>query len=445
MRNASNQTWLNTVGSVVGGIALLGVVGCQAEMDAGALETVESQKSALNGDSNRVILDWNKIIIETWTVHNGYFDPQQTARTQAMVHIAMHDAVASINERYETYSDGIPTDDDADPVAAAAAAAHKVLVTQFPDQAATLDAHLATSLNNNYGGYDEDEIADGIAIGEAAADAILAARENDGSDNFGEYTPGDQPGDYQLHAPYFFAFRPAWGQVQPFGLTSPDQFRSAPPPALDSQQYADEYNEARADGRIDSTTRTADETAYAAFWYEPSEMGWNHVARIVVENDGCLSLSRTARLFALLNIAMADSYIAAFDGKYHYAFWRPITAIPAADTDGNPATESEEGWVPLMDTPPMPDHPSSHATLGNAGAAVLAATFGDFEPFYMYSTTSFDPEEGRFFWTFSQAADENADSRVKAGIHYRSAVNEGQLLGDRIASHVLQNYLPRKY
>ena len=440
MSNALNQIRLSTVGSIVGSIALLGIVGCQSGPNSGAKDTIDSQNSAQKSSSNRVILDWNEATFKAYVAQNGYTDPMPTSRGLAMVHLAMHDAVTAIIGDYEPYNE-LPKDADADPVAAAATAAHRVLIAQLPEQAEALDAQLAMSLTSEGGSVGDPKARErGIAVGEAAASAIMSRREGDGSETFGEYNPTGKPGKFSKPPPYNIAYRPAWAEIKPFGLTSPDQFRTAPPPALNSKEYADDYNEVKTKGRKDSSTRTADESEYGAYWYELSEFGWNRIARSLAAEKG-LDLSSTARLFALLNIAMADSNIAGYDSKYHYAFWRPVTAIPVAKTDGNPATEAEAGWLPFMDTPPTPDHPSTHAALADSSAEVLASVFGDDTSFTMKSMTAPDPDKGRSFQSFSQAADENADSRVVIGIHFRSSVKEGQLLGRQVGKYVVENYL----
>ena len=178
-------------------------------------------------------------------------------------------------------------------------------------------------------------------------------------------------------------------------------------------------------GKINSTVRTADQTAYAKWWYEFSDIGWNRIARIQATNHNT-GLYTTARMFALLNMAMADAYIAGWDSKYYYKFWRPYTAIHAAATDGNDKTKADPNWEPLIPTPPVPDYPSGHSVLGNAAATVLTHFFGNHSPFSTTSTTAFPAGAIRSFKSFTQAADENADSRVMAGIHFRFACDAGQ-------------------
>lgn len=240
--------------------------------------------------------------------------------------------------------------------------------------------------------------------------------------------------------PFDIVFAPFWKTMQPFGLQSPEQFRCVPQPALNSQKYAEGYNEVKSVGQLNSQTRTAGQTSYAKFWYEFSESGWNRVARSAIAGKK-LDLLSTTRLFALLNIALADAYTAGWDSKFHYNFWRPYTANRAAQNDGNGQTEADANWEPLMPTPPVQDYPSTHSALGNAGAAMLAALLGDNTKFTMTSPTTEVAGSTRSFKSFSQAADENADSRVMAGIHFRFSCEAGQDLGNKIGKWVVENNL----
>ncbi len=228
--------------------------------------------------------------------------------------------------------------------------------------------------------------------------------------------------------------------MQTFGLKQADQFRVAPQPSLDSKVYADGYNEVKQMGDKASKARTADQTTYAKFWYEFSEIGWNRVARVAAQ-DRKLDLLSTARLFALLNMAMVDSYTAGWDSKFHYNFWRPYTAIRGAETDGNATTSPDANWEPLMPTPPVQDYPSTHSALGNAAATVLAHVLGDQTRFTMTSTTAETPNATRTFGRFSQAANENADSRVRAGLHFRFSCDAGQDLGNKVGKWIIDNHL----
>jgi hypothetical protein len=387
-----------------------------------------------------VVMAWNAMAHEALTQHDGYANPLAASRVLAMMHIAQHDAINSIDRAFETYAfDG--HDADAHPVAAAAAAAHGVLAALFPAQRAAFDDLLNVALS----GLDPAARERGVLLGGGAAAAIIARRVDDGSDTpiAGTYEPGTGPGRYQFTPPFPLAFAPGWRGVTPFGLGRADRFRPAPPPSLESSEYAAAFNEVKALGALSGSTRSGEQTAYAHFWYEYSEIGWNRVARVVTDARG-IGLHSAARLFALLNMALADAYIAGWDGKYHYDLWRPYTAIRAAATDGNPATAPDAEWEPALPTPPVQDYPSTHSALGDAAAVVLAAVFGDATPFSLTSTTADAAAPSRSFSSFSQAADENADSRVAAGLHFRFATDAGQQLGRSVGEWTIANHLRRR-
>jgi hypothetical protein len=419
------------------GTALLSMTACDGDLS--------TQPSPIDLRPNDVILTWNSIANDALMEKDGYANPLIATRVYAMVHIAQHDAINAIDPVYESHTftgDPAGTDPDTDPVAAAAAAAHGVLSALFPEQQAMFDAKLALALDAV---TDESAAQRGRTLGEYAAAAILEQREDDGSDTppVGNYVPGAGAGKYQPTPPFGFAFAPGWQDVRPFGLTDAAQFRSPAPPAIGSDEYAAAFNEVKDVGSYGSETRTPEQSDYAKFWYEFSDIGWNRIGRTVAASRD-LGLQSTARLFALLNIAMADAYIAGWDSKFHYDFWRPYTAIREADTDGNDATYADADWEPAEPTPPVQDYPSTHSALGNAAAAVLASVFGDNVNFTFQSTSADPADVSRSFTSFSQAADENADSRVMAGLHFRFACEAGQELGHNIAQWALDNHLKRR-
>lgn len=417
-------------------LVLIGVAGCQGASD----EPLEEQQQGLALIPNDVVLQWNEHTMAALTTHDGYQDPVMASRTLSMVHLAMHDAVNATAYRfYRSYAFD-RRDLRAHPVAAAAAAAERVLVRLFPAQESELQAKLEQSLAAVRDGKAEQR---GVRLGAQVADLVFEQREGDGSNESANYTPGNEPGDYQFTTPDLI-YRPGWQNVTPFGLERADQFRPEPPPRLDSPEYALAYEEVRTKGDADHHTRTADETAYAQFWYEFSELGWNRVARVIAEQEG-LGLAASARLFALVHVAMADSYIAGWDAKFFYDRWRPVTAIQRGDTDGNPATAPDASFASFLPTPPVQDYPSTHATLGAAAAEVLTRFFGHrgkYIGFSMTSSTAAEPNvEVRSFKSFRQAAQENADSRVMAGIHFRFATQAGMTLGAEIGAYVFENSL----
>jgi len=384
-----------------------------------------------------VILEWNEIAFKAF---DGpvYQHSLMASRINVMTHLAMHDALNAIHPKYASYTFK-GKDESADPVAAAASAAHAVLLNEIPAKKNFLDSALQLSLAPVTEG---DAKIRGIQLGKQAALSIIANRNNDGSagELIGQIPPSSVPGVYQAVPPFNFVFAPHWENIKLFTLQTKDQFRPIPYPALNSAEYTNSYNEVKAKGKINSTTRSADESAYAKFWYEFSEAGWNRVARTAV-SDKKLNLLDAARLFALVDMAIADAYTAGWDAKLHYNFWRPYTAIRAAEVDNNNFTSPDEQWEPSEPTPPVQDYPSTHSALGNAGATVLARLLGDNTPFTMTSFTAVPAGSTRGFTSFSQAANENANSRVMAGIHFRFSCVAGQELGTRIGNWAVNNYL----
>lgn len=392
---------------------------------------------AIENLPNDVVVQWDEIAYEAFG-GTAYLHSLMASRINAMVHLAMHDALNAIHPKYSTYA-FTGRDSKADPIAAAAAAAYGILLHEIPEKELYLDSALQQTLSLI---TDEEAKSRGIELGKAAAQAIIALRTGDGSagNPVTPIPPSDIAGGYQAVPPFDFYFAPYWENVKLFSLQRKDQFRSSPPPALDSDAYAEAYNEVRLLGSLNSTVRSVDQTAFAHFWYEFSEAGWNRVVRVVAI-DKKLPLMETARLFALVDIAMADAYIAGWDSKLHYNFWRPYTAIRNGGSDGNPETTEDLSWETLLPTPPIQDHPSTHSVLGNAAATVLADVLGDSTTFTMSSPTAVPAGSTRTFTSFSQAARENADSRVMAGIHFRFACDEGLILGKKIGDWTTDHYL----
>jgi hypothetical protein len=385
-----------------------------------------------------VVTDWN--VIATNNAQLAGKNAVQQSRIYAMTHGAIHDALNAIDRRYQPYALNVQAGPDASPAAAVAAAAHDVLVHELPTRQSVLDAAYAASLSVIPDGASR---SDGVAIGQQAAAAIIALRSSDGSNDIVPYTPGIGPGVWQPTPPAFLpAALPGWGNVTPFTLTSGSQFRPDPPQLFDlsSEEYTTNYNEVKSIGDVNSTTRTAEQGQIAMFWYEGSPNGWNRIARNVSVQRS-LDLWQNARLFGLINLAMADGFIAGFDAKYFYNFWRPITAIRAGDTDGNDNTLVDTAWTSFLVAPNIPDYPSTHSVLGAAAAEVLAQFFD--EDGIAFSTTSGAPFPGitRTFTSFSQAAEENADSRVFAGIHFRRTCTDGLRQGKKVGRFVFKHSL----
>lgn len=393
--------------------------------------------SAVKKLPNTVILEWNEIAFEAF---DGpfYQHSLMASRINAMTHLAMHNAINAVEPVYASYA-FTGRDINADPVAAAASAAHTVLVHEIPGKKDFLDSALQKTISSI---TDQTAKQKGIELGKQAGQAIIDARSSDGSagDPIAQIPASSIPGIYQPVPPFNILFAPQWENVKLFGLQSKEQFRSSPYPALNSAEYATAFNEVKEIGKINSSVRSADQSAYAKFWYEFSEAGWNRVARTVAINKK-LSLVESARLFALVDMALADSYIAGWDSKIHHNFWRPYTAIRNAAHDGNDVTTVDKEWEPSEPTPPVHDYPSTHSALGNAAAAVLAKLLGDNIPFTMTSFTAIPAGTTRSFTSFSQAADENANSRVMAGIHFRFSCKAGQELGNKIGNWITDNHL----
>lgn len=376
------------------------------------------------------VVHWNAIASEAFTPSQGT-NPMAQSRTYAILHAAIHDALNAIQRRYEAYTPGIPAAPNAAPEAAVAAAAREVLTTLVPQQAALVEAKYTQALQAVPDGASEDS---GVALGLAAARATLQRRHDDAAASAAEppYLPRSGAGEYQFTPPFDFAAAPGWGRVRPFAVDL-SAHRLRGPYALTSVQYARDFAYVRDIGRIDSTTRTPEQTQIAKFWYEDSPLGWNRIANGVVRNRG-VDEWEAARAFALVNFAMADGFVAGFEAKYEFRFWRPLTAIHAAGNDGNALTDADPTWQPYMDTPPVPDYPSTHTVLGWAAAEVLIGLFGDQEPHAVTSLTL--PGVTRHYRGFSRAAEENGQSRIYAGIHFPYAVSEGRRQGRQIGKAV---------
>jgi PAP2 superfamily len=382
-----------------------------------------------------VVTDWNVITLQAAAAAG--LNPQRQHRVAAMVHVAVHDAVNSVAPQYEHYAVDVPFARHASIEAAAIQAAYGVLIRLLPSQAAILDAGRSASLSKISEGPAK---AAGVAVGEAVAGQIVFLRSTDGSDVVGTYTFGSGPGEYQRTPPTFGdPAIPAWRFVTPFVLKRGRQFRTEGPPSLSSDEWAEEFNETKRLGSIDSSERTQEQTTIALCGAEPALPMWNRVARSVSaqKNTG---LIENARLFALLNLAMVDATIAIWDSKYAYRFWRPVTAIRAADTDGNDATDADPAWTPLRPTPLHPEYPSAHAGFSNAAAKVLTSFFGKDTPFTT-ATSTCPAGVVRSYDSFQAMADEIGDSRIYIGFHFRSAVRHGANLGRQVGHWTFHRFL----
>jgi PAP2 superfamily len=383
-----------------------------------------------------LVVSWNQTVNEIAFAEDQFLT-FKGVRAHAMMHIAIHDALNAVIPLYKQFAYR-RADFFAHPAAAAAQAAHDVVLSQYPGQRTRLDGELANWLSRIPDGFFKTR---GITLGRKSAAAILALRTGDGWDFQGTYAFSNELGAYQTTPPWNgFVLQPGFRFARPFGLSAPDQFRPPPPPRLDSQQYAAAYNEVKDFGRVDSTVRTLDQTRYAVWWMEFTEGSMNRLARQLV-TERKTHLWRSARMFALLNMSMFDGYLATWDSKYEYNHWRPYTAIREAARDGNQATEADSNWEPLRTTPPFPEYASAHSTVCGASFEVLKRTFGDHVSFTMETTTAPPEMPTRSFHSFSAAAAECADSRVRLGFHYRYATNGGLALGRAVAGWVEENHL----
>jgi len=388
-------------------------------------------------------------------------DPLHESRLYAMMHVAIHDALNAIDRRSRPYAFDVQGNLGASRDAAVAAAARDVLVpviNQIPFPPACLQAAVA-SVEADYAAAlavvpNGMAKTQGIQIGQASAIAILNLRAGDGSDtplqDFG-YPQGTNPGEYRDTPGFNFAFGPGWGRVTPFVLNHGSQFRPGPPFKVSSNKYSADFNEVKTfggDGVHTPSARTPNQTEIALFWLESSPLAWNRLARSVSASRG-LDLWENARLFGLLNLSMADGYIGSLDTKFHYNFWRPVTAIQTADTDGNPDTVGDPTWTPLQANYPNPDYDSAHSVEGGAAAEILKEFFGTDDISFRACSLTLPPGSRctdsspviRTYTSFSQAAEENALSRILVGLHFRDATEEGVKHGRKIANHAANLFL----
>src|SRR5215468_2247638 len=384
------------------------------------------------------ITDWDVIAYDAVKA-SGKIGPVTTCDV-AMAHVAMHDALNAIDQRYEPYAFDAVAPRGASPEAAVAAAAHYVLIARIPNQKAALDRALASALAAIPDGKAK---VDGVATGRAAAAAILERRADDGSDVVRPYKPGARLGVWRLTPPAFAQpIGVGFGKVKPFTMTGGEQFELPRPSYfnLSSAEYAADYNEVKSLGGADSKTRTAEQSEIARFWYEPSPGVHIRLARDLTVTRK-LNLWDSARLFALLHLASADCLIAGYGAKYRYNFWRPVTAIRNGAYDGNPQTAGDPTWNSSLETPSHPEYLSLHAILAAAWAETLARFFGTDQVGFTIKSAAPYPGITRSFTSFSQAAQEAADSRVYAGVHFRSSCRDGLAIGREIGAQTFDNFL----
>jgi hypothetical protein len=393
------------------------------------------------------VADWNRNLFEAARLNNPPTSPLVMTRNSALVQAAVFDAINGVERRYTPVHVEPAAEPGSSRRAAAVQAAYAVLVRLYPSQSAILlakrDASIAAIID------DEDatsgrSIERGIAWGQFVADAIWAWRLTDGfSPAPAPFIGGTTAGQWRPTPPGFLSGAGVqFSYMTPWVIESPSQFRPSGPPALTSQRYATDFNETKLKGDISGLNRTADESLYSRFWnFSSASAYWNQIALTLAERQH-FTLSARSRLLALMNLSAADAAIGCWDAKYTYSFWRPVTAIPLADTDGNPDTVAGP-FTSYLITPNHPDYPSGHSCVSGAAAAVLSNSFGENTSFSVSSDAAEMAGVVRSFGSFSQILEEIKNARVFAGIHFRSACDDGTQLGARVADYVQSNALQR--
>jgi hypothetical protein len=364
--------------------------------------------------------------------------PFRTPITFALLHLAMYDAVTAIVGDREPYAVKLPVAHPASAQAAAIEAGYRVLVAEFPTQGAALNAVYRTLLAVE---PDAPSKSNGIAVGAAVADQLLALRAHDGRNVVVTSTPGSGLGAWVPTPPAFLAETTAFlAKVTPFTMESPSQFRPAGPPALDSQRWAEDYNEVKWLGASTGSTRTAEQTATARFWEPLAGTVWPASIRRLAQEQG-LDLASSAHFQAAAFAAFADALIACWDAKFHFNFWRPVTAIQHGATDGNDLTAPDPDWQPLATTPNFPEYPSGHA----CATAAVAHTIEDyFQHDMLIPVRNILSGEERVFRTAQEVVSEVVEARMLLGLHFRSGDEDGATIGRNIARHIRSLWFKRK-
>ena len=381
-----------------------------------------------------VIMDWNARA-EVIAADQRQPPPVQ-GRTLALMHVSMFEAINAIERRYRPYRLELVADRNTSREAAAASAAHAVLTALYADQRGALDAQLAADLAPIAEGPAKER---GLLVGRKAAADLLDLHAEDGQGD-DDYRPFTQAGVYVPTQPVLGYLV---GGFRPWAMSSAAQFRAAAPPALTSETWTRDVNEIREFGARASKLRSEEQTTVGKFWFLTGARTYNPIVRQVVMAKQ-MNLLDCARVYALTSMAAADSFIAVFEAKYHYNFWRPVTAIRNADLSRNPATPRDPTWQPLGDTPMHPEYPCAHCISASAVAATLQALVGD-EVGEITVTSSSAPGVIRRWTKLSDYADEVSNARVWAGFHYRFSTEAGKSMGKKIGEHIVATQLrPRK-
>jgi hypothetical protein len=400
----------------------------------------------LAAQSPTVIFEWNQILQDTIPGGGGAGAP----RFYALTHIAIFDAVNAIEHGFEPYHVRLSLEVGS-PEAAAAQAAHDVIVALNPSATAAYDALLRQQLGDRPTSSQQR----GAKVGARVAAAVLAWRQNDGwiVPSFPPYAEAPLPGRWQPTPPANGAATFTHvGQARPLAMVSPTHFLPAPPPILTSARYATDLNEVKAIGKSDSATRTPAQTEIARLWANIAASGtgtattysaiWNTIAGDIARARS-LSLIETARLFVLMNVSIHDALHTTLTSKFVYGVWRPITAIRQAETDLNPATDPDPMWSTLIPTPPYPSYAGNMATIGASAARALALAIGTNEVAVTatWRQSGGQPDITHTFATLWEVAQEQADSRIYGGIHYRFDNEAGQVAGRAVAEYVFANFM----
>lgn len=420
-----------SMAAITAGTALLAT----AALVASPLAQAQAPDAPADGGVATIIA-WNDIALGA-AVGTAKQSPPHAFATMALVQAAVYDAVVAIEGGYQPYLAGLDATPGGSVDAAVAAAAHGVLAHYLPDQRADLDAAYESAIAAI---ADGDAKTSGVTVGTAAAAALIAARDGDGYGGPSDFTmPEPAPGTWQIPAEQT-PITPWLADLRPFLMETPDQFRPAPPPALDGPEWAADLNEVRAVGGAESATRTPEQALIAQFWAaHPAPQAYQGLQQVALDHG--LDASATARLFAMAGLVAADSLIACFDAKYEYLLWRPSTAVPGAADDGNDATAADAAWVPLIGTPPHPEYPSAHSCATPAAAHVIADVLGtDQIDVTFASSVTADTMPTRHYATVADLSQEVMDARIWGGIHYRFSTVVGEQIGRQVHDLALERH-----
>jgi hypothetical protein len=422
-------------------LALFGCGGGGPTASVAVSDGVEPTAEALAAGAPDPVVAWNAIAAQ---LSVGAARGAVGFVEEAMVHTAIYDAVEAIHPRYTPFASRPRKHGPASEYAAVASAGHEVLVALYPASTSMLDTALATSLAYVNDGKAKDN---GVAIGKEAADAILSLRANDGRYAGGTFTTSGGIGIWVPTPPGFLPPAQPWVRfITPWTLSSPSQFRPGPPPSLDSDLWIRDYNETKALGAKVGSIRTPEQTDIGVFWSDVPELQVDRYWRGIAI-DQHLSLEESARLFAMLTVARADAVIACWDAKFHYVFWRPVTAIRAGG--GNPALAVDPSWESNVITPNHPEYPAAHGCVSSASAHTLQAFFETDElHFTADSTVAGLTTPVRTYERFSDLLEEVKRARVYGGMHYRNSTEQGALLGERVVRQMVRHHfrpLERRY